>query len=89
MACTDCFLCANLRNRSYCIENIQYTKEEYAEKVRQLRTDSYRGSVGLWERFEDFLSKQATPNLNLLNCTDCFGDNLKNSKNAFFCFDVS
>lgn len=30
----DCFLCNNLENTSYCIENKQYTKEEYEKMIK-------------------------------------------------------
>ncbi len=33
--CSNCFGCVNLRNKSYCIENIQYTKEEYQEEIKK------------------------------------------------------
>ncbi|MEK7175590.1 MAG: hypothetical protein AAB693_02180 [Patescibacteria group bacterium] len=34
--CTDCFACVGLRNKSYCILNKQYTKEEYEELVPKI-----------------------------------------------------
>src|SRR3989338_3931572 len=39
--CQNCFMCWNLRNKSYCIENVQYTKEAYAEKIKSFRLGSY------------------------------------------------
>ncbi len=33
VTCTNCTLCVGLRNKSYCILNKQYTKEEYEELV--------------------------------------------------------
>ncbi len=37
--CNDCFGCINLRNKSYCIFNVQYPKEEYLDKVKELKKD--------------------------------------------------
>lgn len=37
--CHDCFGCAFLTNKQYCILNIQYTKEEYEQKVKDLRKE--------------------------------------------------
>ena len=34
--CKDCFGCAGLRNKQYCILNKQYTREEYEEKVGKI-----------------------------------------------------
>lgn len=30
--CQECLLCDGLDNKSYCIENVQYSKEEYMQK---------------------------------------------------------
>jgi len=37
--CTECIDCQNLENRSYCISNQQYTKEEFLEKKEKLLVD--------------------------------------------------
>ncbi|HLB58349.1 MAG TPA: hypothetical protein VJL60_05995, partial [Gammaproteobacteria bacterium] len=34
-SCSNCFGCWNLRNKSYCIFNEQYTREEYLEKMKE------------------------------------------------------
>lgn len=49
--CTNCIGCVNLRGESYCIFNKKYSKEEYAEKVKELGLDS-------WTKL-DALKKQA------------------------------
>jgi hypothetical protein len=40
-SCTNCIGCVNLRGASYCIFNEKYSKEEYAEKVKELGLDSW------------------------------------------------
>ena len=35
-ACNNCFGCVGLKNKSYCIFNKQYTKEEYGEIVKKI-----------------------------------------------------
>src|SRR3989344_1869990 len=35
--CTDCIMCVGLRNKSYCILNEQYSKEEYLKKKQEMR----------------------------------------------------
>jgi hypothetical protein len=42
VGCWDCFGCAGLRNKKYCIFNQQLTKEEYSEKIEQLWAGSYQ-----------------------------------------------
>ena len=39
--CTNCVGCVNLRSESYCIFNERYSKEEYAEKLKELGLDSW------------------------------------------------
>lgn len=41
--CTDCFGCINLRNKTYCIFNEQYTKEEYFEKLKEFKLNTVAG----------------------------------------------
>ena len=36
----NCFGCINLRNKSYCIFNEQYSKEAYFEKIKEFNLDS-------------------------------------------------
>lgn len=49
-SCTNCIGCANLRGASYCIFNVKYSKEEYEEKVKVLKLDS-------WQELQDFGKK--------------------------------
>jgi len=35
--CKNCFGCTNLVGKSHCFENIQYTKEQYEDKVKQIQ----------------------------------------------------
>jgi hypothetical protein len=42
-SCTNCVGCANLRGESNCIFNQKYSKEEYIEKLKQLRFDIRSG----------------------------------------------
>jgi hypothetical protein len=37
--CHDCFGCVKLANKSYCILNIQYTKDEYFKKLEDLKRE--------------------------------------------------
>lgn len=37
--CHDCFGCVKLSHKSYCILNVQYTKDEYFEKVKELKKE--------------------------------------------------
>ncbi len=39
IGCTSCFGCTGLRNKSYCIDNEQYSKEGYKKKLDELLGD--------------------------------------------------
>lgn len=41
--CIDCIGCINLKNKSYCVLNQQYTREEYKEIKNKLNLNSYKG----------------------------------------------
>jgi len=56
--CHDCFGCAGLRKKEFNIYNIQYTKEEYKEKIKELNLSSYKclqeikvQALNLWSKF--------------------------------------
>lgn len=85
--CTSCFGCTNLRNKSYYIFNEPYTKEEYAKKLAELDTGSYKNLEQIKavyeklkkETFHIFAklinSPESTGNMlaNVMNCKECFG----------------
>ena len=85
--CQNCFMCWNLRNKSHCIENIQYTKEEYEEKLKSFKLGSYESIQFFRKRFDEIIQNDVIhrPNFNLktynssgnylLNCKDCHNCN--------------
>ena len=80
--CKNCFLSSNLRNKSFCIKNKQYSKEEYAEELKKQNF----GSRGVMERILDEFQKMRISSLHkyayLINCANVTGDEVRNSKNA-------
>ena len=67
--CHDCFNCANLHNQSYCINNKQYTKEEYLKLLPTLKPSLMEKSV-IW--------------CNIKNSDNSFWNNIINCKNCYF-----
>ncbi len=57
--CNDCFMSSNLRNKSYVFRNVQYTREEYLEKIKSLKLSSYDSRSTLEKEFEDMLSHRS------------------------------
>jgi len=52
--CTNCFGCTNLRNKSYCIYNQQYTREDYLKKLELFSLSSYRSIFDLIKKNESY-----------------------------------
>jgi hypothetical protein len=55
--CTNCFGCINLRNKSNCIFNEQYSKEEYKERIEAMRLDTREGIESAFVQARDFWMK--------------------------------
>ena len=81
--CTDCFGCMNLKNKSYCIFNKQYTKEEYFEFIKQIDLSSHQSYVNYKPQVEEFWATQPNRSYygNSLN-VDVSGNYVYESKNA-------
>lgn len=86
--CTDCFMCAGLRNKSYCIFNVQYAKEQYEKKIKEYRMDSYDSVERLKKEFNEFLLKIPRRFAAIKNGEYATGDNIQNAKNCTAIFDA-
>lgn len=81
--CTDCFMCFNLRGKQYCIENIQYTKEEYFEKMKENDLSSFKSLQKIQEKYKNIIKEKAVHKENfniktynsegsfMTNCNNC------------------
>ncbi len=80
---SHCFMCFNLRGKSYCIENVQYTKEEYEEKMKSINLGSHLELEKSKARYAEILKKDAVHRENfniktydsigtyMTNCNQC------------------
>ncbi len=84
----DCIGCINLRNKQYCIYNTQYTKEEYMDQKKSLDFGSYKALSNFEEKYSDFVLKFPHKYGNIGKSVNATGDNIGNSKNVKYCFDV-
>ena len=55
--CTNCLGCVNLRGASYQIFNVQYSKEEYFEKLKEMKLETYADQQQIKEQAEEFWLK--------------------------------
>lgn len=85
--CTDCFMSFNLRGKQYCIENVQYTKEDYFEKMKSIDFSSYSSLEKLKERYNLLLQTLAIHkenfNVKTYNSFGSFMTNCNNCVNVF------
>lgn len=84
--CTDCFGCVNLRNKSNCIWNIQYTKEEYKKQISEINLGSRDFTYKIKEKFWKFVKSHPVRAERHERVENVSGVNISNSKN---CHDVS
>ncbi len=86
LGCSDCFGCTNLRKASYCIFNIQYSKEEYEKKIKEMRLDTIGGVKKAREKTRKFWKTQPIKyhqGLKNLNTTGSYITNSKNVQDSF------
>lgn len=84
--CEYCFMSVGLRNKKYYIKNVQYSKEEYEEILKSYQLHTYKGQEKAKKEFKVFLKDFDLSTPFMINCIDCIGDGLLNSKNAKYCF---
>ena len=85
--CSNCIGCVNLRNASYYIFNVKYSKEEYEQKKKELCLDSWQGLRVMEKKAYEFWLSQPYReyhgnNLNLNSTGDYVYDS-KNSKEMY------
>ncbi len=55
--CNDCFGCVNLRNKSHCIFNEQFSKEEYKKSIEKFQLHERSSIDKMQEKFKEFSQK--------------------------------
>ncbi len=86
--CHDCFGCVNLTNKAYYIFNVQYSKEEYFEKLKEFDASRHDAVGALKEKFQLHALRYPRRFAHIIHSTNSTGDNLEQSKNCRECFDI-
>ncbi|MBM3257389.1 MAG: hypothetical protein FJY98_03665 [Candidatus Liptonbacteria bacterium] len=86
--CSSCVGCVGLRNKSFCIFNKQYSKEEYLKELERLKLGSANGLRAVREKFEAL--KLSTPRkfATILKSENVKGDDILNARNCSDCFSI-
>ncbi|MEK7583092.1 MAG: hypothetical protein AAB483_01645 [Patescibacteria group bacterium] len=87
--CESCFGCVNLRNKSYCIFNEQFSKEDYQKKIASydLRNDVVL--EGVMSKFENLKKQHIVPALVTRQSTNVTGNWIESSKNIWRSFECA
>jgi hypothetical protein len=87
--CQECIGCSNLINKSFCIFNVQLTKDEYLKKVKSFNLLSYKNLKEVEKKFKlEIKNKTIRKFANIVRSINCTGDNIGDSKNCKYSFDV-
>ncbi|KKQ70652.1 MAG: hypothetical protein UT33_C0014G0021 [Candidatus Peregrinibacteria bacterium GW2011_GWC2_39_14] len=87
--CADCILCAQLRNKKYCILNKELSKEEYEKKKKEFLASIGQNMNIAKQKFEEIKRLVLYKNLRITKSEDSIGDFISSSKNAINCYSVS
>lgn len=85
--CNNCFGCVNLRNKQYCFMNVQYTKDEYEMKLKDVLENNTFSE--LREHFMKYILSFPAKHLMITMSEDCIGDHISYSKNVKDSFNVT
>ena len=84
----NCIGCMNLRNKSHCILNVEYSKEEYEQKRKELDFGSYKVLSQFENTFNKFILNFPHKYAHIMKSVNVTGDNIINAKNVKNCFDL-
>jgi hypothetical protein len=87
--CSNCCMSWNLRNKQYYFLNKKYSKDEYFEKVSNLKLETNDGLSKAKEIFKDVYKKGIHRYSHNISSENVLGDFVNNSKNIYKSFDVS
>ncbi|MBI4086241.1 MAG: hypothetical protein HY433_03320 [Candidatus Liptonbacteria bacterium] len=88
VGCSNCFGCVNLRNKRYYIFNQPHTREEYFEKLKNFRLDSYAALEVVKEQIEWFWTLFPRKYIRGVKNFNVSGDYVNFSKNVRFSFGI-
>lgn len=85
--CTDCFGCVNLRNKSNCIFNVQYTRDEYKKQISEINLGSRNIVKEIYQKFWSFVKSQPVRAERHERVDNVSGANISDSKDCHDVFD--
>lgn len=90
LGCSDCFGCANLRNKQYYIFNKPYTRESYFEELKRIfKCESYQSFAEMKKRAANHWSSLPYRYMSGWHNIDVSGDFVSYGKNAKYCYNAT
>ncbi len=86
IGCKSCLFCVNLRQKEYCILNVQHTKEEYERKLAECRFGSHAAVEAMRMQFEALRLTMPHRACFAVQSEDCTGDYIQESRNCTECY---
>ena len=86
--CQNCFGCVGLRNKQYYIFNEPNTKEEYEKRLKEFDIGSFKNFRNFRQKFSSKALQYPHRFAHLINSPETIGDNCRNVKNCYWCFDL-
>ncbi len=86
--CSNCFLCAGLCSKKFCIENKQYSESEYNDKVKHMNTRSRAGVKKVKEKWTELILKFPHRYAYIMRSVNSTGDDLEGDKNVKLSFEI-
>jgi len=87
--CSNCFGCVGLRNKQNCIFNVQYSKEDYEQKLGDINFSSFKNLIESKKDFEKLKLKYPRKFANVINVQNTTGDYILDAKNCHYVFDCT
>lgn len=87
--CHNCFMCRNLRDRQYCIKNIQYSKEDYQAIMEKYTLSSQKNLEMFIQQYQQHIETDVIhESLHQTQDTNSIGNAVSNVKDCFACFNA-
>lgn len=86
---SDCFGCIGLRKKQYCIFNVQYSKEEYFERIKSFNLQSYSGVENARTLAREHFLNYPLRYASTLRTVNSSGEYLTNTKDVRKSFQIS
>jgi len=80
--CNNCIGCDNLRTKNYCIFNVQYSKEEYRDKLKEFNFSSWKNLSEMNNKAKEFWLKFPNKFMQGIKNENVSGDFITHSKNV-------